>query len=126
MLDQPITTAARRGAQLLETLGEIQGDSLLALIAMTNADPRPDKIDVGVGVYRDGVGGTPIPRALKAATVNGQCLRRRRAVSRIHASGIASTSDGSGTGTNAKSPAGRMNLCTCAPVVPLNSKSACE
>jgi aspartate/tyrosine/aromatic aminotransferase len=34
---------------------------------MANADPRPDKIDVGVGVYRDGVGNTPILRAVKAA-----------------------------------------------------------
>jgi aspartate/tyrosine/aromatic aminotransferase len=67
MLDQPIKTGPRGGAQLLETLGEIQSDSLLALIAMTNADPRPDKIDVGVGVYRDGAGNTPILRALKAA-----------------------------------------------------------
>ena len=28
---------------------------------------RPDKIDVGVGVYRDGAGNTPILRAVKAA-----------------------------------------------------------
>ncbi len=67
MLDQPITSLSGGGAQLLETLGEIQSDSLLALIAMANADPRPDKIDVGVGVYRDGAGRTPILRALKAA-----------------------------------------------------------
>ena len=48
-------------------LGDVQSDSLLALIAMANADPGPDKIDVGVGVYRDGVGNTPILRAVKAA-----------------------------------------------------------
>jgi aromatic-amino-acid transaminase len=45
----------------------VQSDSLLALIAMANADTRPNKIDVGVGVYRDGVGNTPILRAVKAA-----------------------------------------------------------
>ncbi len=55
------------GAQLIETLGPIESDSLLALIAMANADPRADKIDVGVGVYRDGEGRTPILRAIKAA-----------------------------------------------------------
>ncbi len=55
------------GAQLIETLGAIESDSLLALIAMANADPRSDKIDVGVGVYRDGEGRTPILRAIKAA-----------------------------------------------------------
>jgi aromatic-amino-acid transaminase len=42
-------------------------DALLALIAMAKADPRPEKIDVGVGVYRDAAGGTPILRAVKAA-----------------------------------------------------------
>ena len=54
-------------AHLLEKLEAIESDSLLALIAMANADPRPDKIDVGVGVYRDGEGRTPILRAIKAA-----------------------------------------------------------
>jgi aromatic-amino-acid transaminase len=67
MLDQPTKTEARGGAKLLETLGEIQSDSLLKLIALANGDPRPHKIDVGVGVYRDGIGNTPILRALKAA-----------------------------------------------------------
>ena len=32
-----------------------------------DADPRPDKIDVGVGVYRDAAGNTPILRCVKAA-----------------------------------------------------------
>ena len=52
---------------LLERLEEQPNDSLLALIALCDADPRPDKIDVGVGVYRDGAGNTPILRAVKAA-----------------------------------------------------------
>jgi aspartate/tyrosine/aromatic aminotransferase len=67
MLDQPITTGPGGGAHSLQTLPAIKSDSLLALIAMANADPRPDKIDVGVGVYRDGAGNTPILRAVKAA-----------------------------------------------------------
>ena len=67
MLDQPITTGPGGGAQTLENLSPIQSDALLALIAMAEADPRPDKIDVGVGVYRDGQGRTPILRAVKAA-----------------------------------------------------------
>ena len=67
MLDQPITTGPGGGAQTLEKLSPIQSDSLLALIALAEADPRPDKIDVGVGVYRDGQGRTPILRAVKAA-----------------------------------------------------------
>ena len=51
----------------LSDLEEIKSDSLLALIALANADPRENKIDVGVGVYKDGTGATPILRAVKAA-----------------------------------------------------------
>jgi aromatic-amino-acid transaminase len=59
-----LTSPARRG---LADLPPLVSDSLLALIAMVNADPRADKIDVGVGVYRDGAGRTPVMRAVKAA-----------------------------------------------------------
>lgn len=59
-----LTSPARRG---LADLPPLVSDSLLALIAMVNADPRTNKIDVGVGVYRDGAGRTPIMRAVKAA-----------------------------------------------------------
>jgi len=52
---------------LLARLENQPSDSLLALIALCNADPRPTKIDVGVGVYRDAAGATPILRSVKAA-----------------------------------------------------------
>jgi aromatic-amino-acid transaminase len=55
------------GARLFDRLEEQKADSLLNLIALCDADPRADKIDVGVGVYRDAAGGTPILRAVKAA-----------------------------------------------------------
>ena len=42
---------------------------LLALIAMANADPRPDKIDVGVGVYRDAHAWAPAALPLTGLTV---------------------------------------------------------
>ena len=58
------TTSRARG---LADLPPFQGDSLIALIAMVNADPRPDKIDVGVGVFRDGAGNTPILKVIKEA-----------------------------------------------------------
>jgi aromatic-amino-acid transaminase len=48
-------------------LDAVRSDSLLKLIALANADTRPDKIDVGVGVFRDGQGRTPVMRAVKAA-----------------------------------------------------------
>jgi len=58
------TTARARG---LADLPPVKSDSLLALIAMANADPRPDKIDVGVGVFRDASGRTPILKVMKQA-----------------------------------------------------------
>jgi len=42
-------------------------DALLALIRLHAADPRPDKIDLGVGVYRTETGATPVFAAIKAA-----------------------------------------------------------
>src|SRR5436190_12724422 len=48
-------------------LDAVRSDSLLKLIELAKADPRADKIDVGVGVYRDGLGRTPVMRAVKAA-----------------------------------------------------------
>jgi aromatic-amino-acid transaminase len=58
------TTAKARG---LANLPPVQSDALLALIAMCDADPRPYKIDVGVGVFRDSVGNTPILKVIKDA-----------------------------------------------------------
>ena len=39
----------------------------MSLIGLARADERPSKIDLGVGVYRDAEGRTPILRAVKAA-----------------------------------------------------------
>jgi aspartate/tyrosine/aromatic aminotransferase len=54
-------------ARGLADLPPVISDSLLALIALANADPRPDKIDVGVGVFRDAAGNTPILKVMKQA-----------------------------------------------------------
>lgn len=54
-------------ARTLADLLPVESDSLLQLIALCNADPRPEKIDVGVGVFRDGVGRTPILPVIKDA-----------------------------------------------------------
>jgi aspartate/tyrosine/aromatic aminotransferase len=56
----------KRSARLAD-LDAVRSDSLLKLISLANADARPGKIDVGVGVYRDGAGRTPVMRAVKAA-----------------------------------------------------------
>lgn len=52
---------------LFNGLAAQPGDSLLAIIGMVRRDPRSDKIDLGVGVYRDAAGNTPILRAVKKA-----------------------------------------------------------
>ncbi|WP_276573579.1 MULTISPECIES: aminotransferase class I/II-fold pyridoxal phosphate-dependent enzyme [unclassified Bradyrhizobium] len=49
------------------TLAVQPPDALLALIQMFDADPRPRKLDLGVGVYRDETGATPVMTAIKAA-----------------------------------------------------------
>lgn len=45
---------------MFEQVTAVQPDPILGLIAAYAADPKPDKIDLGVGVYRDEQGGTPI------------------------------------------------------------------
>jgi aromatic-amino-acid transaminase len=52
---------------MLENLAQQPADALLALIKLHNADPRSDKVDLGVGVYRTGQGDTPVFAAIKAA-----------------------------------------------------------
>ncbi len=42
-------------------------DQILQLIQMFKDDPRDTKIDLGVGVYKDATGLTPVMRAVKAA-----------------------------------------------------------
>ena len=52
---------------MFETLSARPADSLLSLIKTYAADPRANKIDLGVGVYRDEAGRTPVFAAVKAA-----------------------------------------------------------
>ncbi len=52
---------------MLDRLNPQAPDALLALIRLHAADPREDKIDLGVGVYRTEDGATPVFAAVKAA-----------------------------------------------------------
>lgn len=52
---------------MLNRLSPQAPDALLALIRLHAADPREDKIDLGVGVYRTDDGATPVFAAIKAA-----------------------------------------------------------
>ncbi|SOC07163.1 aromatic amino acid aminotransferase [Rhodobacter sp. JA431] len=42
-------------------------DKILALMGQYRADPRPEKVDLGVGVYKNADGLTPVMRAIKTA-----------------------------------------------------------
>lgn len=52
---------------MLETLKAQPQDKILQLIQMFKEDSRDTKIDLGVGVYKDATGLTPVMRAVKAA-----------------------------------------------------------
>lgn len=52
---------------MLDHLKPQPQDKILALMQMYRDDPRPVKIDLGVGVYKDATGLTPVMRAVKAA-----------------------------------------------------------
>lgn len=52
---------------MLETLNPVTQDQILALMALYRDDPRTGKIDLGVGVYKDASGLTPVMHAVKAA-----------------------------------------------------------
>jgi len=52
---------------MLEHLSEQPKDKILALMAAYREDPRDTKVDLGVGVYKDASGNTPVMRAVKKA-----------------------------------------------------------
>jgi aromatic-amino-acid transaminase len=52
---------------MFENLTPQPADKILALMQMYREDPRDTKIDLGVGVYKNAQGHTPIMRAIKAA-----------------------------------------------------------
>jgi aromatic-amino-acid transaminase len=52
---------------MLEALTQPPADKIIALMELYKADARGDKVDLGVGVYKDAEGRTPVMRAVKAA-----------------------------------------------------------
>ncbi len=52
---------------MFETLKPQPADKILSLMAAYRADPRDTKVDLGVGVYKDATGLTPVMRAIKDA-----------------------------------------------------------
>ncbi len=52
---------------MFEELQPAKADAILGLIAEYRDDPRPEKIDLGVGVYRNAAGVTPVLDVVKTA-----------------------------------------------------------
>ncbi|NRB01542.1 MAG: aminotransferase class I/II-fold pyridoxal phosphate-dependent enzyme, partial [Rhodobacteraceae bacterium] len=52
---------------MFDKLSQQPADKILALMAQYRADPRDSKVDLGVGVYKDASGNTPVMRAVKEA-----------------------------------------------------------
>lgn len=52
---------------MFENLSAQPADKILALMQMYRDDPRETKVDLGVGVYKDATGLTPVMRAVKTA-----------------------------------------------------------
>jgi len=52
---------------IFANLDKLPPDPILGVTAAFRADPSPDRIDLGVGVYRDDAGNTPVPAAVRDA-----------------------------------------------------------
>jgi aromatic-amino-acid transaminase len=52
---------------MLETLKPAPPDKIIEILNLFRVDPRTDKVDLGVGVYKDAEGRTPVMRSVKAA-----------------------------------------------------------
>jgi len=52
---------------MFEKIERVPGDAILGLIEAFKKDTNPQKVDLGVGVYRDAKGNTPVMRAVKDA-----------------------------------------------------------
>lgn len=60
---------------MFETLKPLPQDPILQLMQTFRDDPRPDKVDLGIGVYKDDAGNTPSwPRSTKP---NDDCWQAR-------------------------------------------------
>ena len=55
---------------MFNSLEQQPADKILALMQLYKEDPRENKIDLGVGVYKDATGQTPIMDSIKKADKN--------------------------------------------------------
>ncbi len=59
--------AQKMGCVLFQQLSQLSPDSILGLMAKYRADSSPSKVDLGVGVYRDLSGNTPVLACVRRA-----------------------------------------------------------
>lgn len=52
---------------MFEDLEALEADPILGVLLAYRADPRPEKIDLGIGIYRDSDGATPVMAAVREA-----------------------------------------------------------
>ncbi len=52
---------------MFETLSATPPDAIIQMIKLSAADVNPNKIDLGVGIYQDSLGATPVMNAVKTA-----------------------------------------------------------
>ena len=61
---------------MFETLGKAPVDGILELSRQYQCDQRNDKIDLGIGVYRDEANQIPIMRSIRPP--NDSCIKYRK------------------------------------------------
>ncbi len=66
-MDYNMRTQKRGSQRLFQQLKQLNADSILGLMARYRADPSAAKVDLGVGVYRDSSGNTPILDCVRRA-----------------------------------------------------------
>lgn len=64
---------------MLHTLAPVPDDPILGISAAFRRDPAPLKVDLGVGVYKDEAGETPVVRAVRAAEQQVLAAQRSKA-----------------------------------------------
>ena len=72
---------------MLEVLEAISGDEILAIMAEFRNDPRPEKVDLSVGVYKNSQGLTPVMSAVSKA--QGQLIEEEVSKTYIGPAGSA-------------------------------------
>src|SRR5256714_3825847 len=63
----PASRLSHEAESMFERLESVVPDPILGLMAAFRADPDPRKVDLGVGVYRDDRGETPVLDAVRRA-----------------------------------------------------------